>query len=314
MVSSIFIVLLGLISVISVLLRKAYSLVPATELQRRAQAGNELAVVLHTVVGYGVSLRALLWLAIIGASAICYVLLAITLPAVVAIVVISLLTWLNFVGLPKARVSSLTMTLTKRCTPIVLWLLRYADKPLRVLAGVLGRYDRRPHSGLYEMQDMLNLLDLQSSQADSRITTEEIDLIRRVLTFGDRSVGDCMRPRKHVKTVSAGDAIGPVLLDELHASDQTSFPVKKSSRSDDIVGSLQLGDMTIRSTGIVQNYMVAGASYVHQGDSLADALHAFYQTKRQLFIVVDDDDAYVGTLTLQAVLGTLVVVPDNSSS
>jgi len=189
------------------------------------------------------------------------------------------------------------------------WLLHKLDRPLRLLMRVVGRGYKAQHTGLYELTDLLDVLDLQATQADSRITPEEISLMRHVLQFGDLKVRDVLRPRANVKTIAATDTVGPILLDELHASGQSSFPVKKTARSKEIVGTLHLGDIGIHSTGKVGDYLTLGVTYINEGDSLADALHAFYQTRRQLFIVVDAFEEYVGVLTLEDILFELVDKP-----
>ena len=309
MLTYICIVLFLAIASVCVVLRKSYNLVPAHELKRQAASGNELATVLYRAVSFGVSLRALLWLGILIGSAVGFVLLALNVAAWLSVILIAVLVWLNFAWLPKARVSTISLQITRRLTPIVVWKLQYLDRPLRVTARLVGRFYDQQHSGLYEVQDLLNLLDLQSQQADSRITTEEIALMRQVLSFGDRQVHQVMRPRKDIKSVALTDAIGPVLLDELHASGQSVFPVKKAPRSKEIVASLHLGDLGIHSTGTVQDYAHQGINYVNETDSLADALHAFFQTKQQLFVVIDAEQDYLGILTLEDILHTLIGQP-----
>ncbi len=304
-IASIFLVLAGL----CVVLRKAYAITPVHELKRQAAHGNELARTFYTAVAYGDSLRALLWLVILVGSATCFVLIAANAAVWIAIILTVLGIWFMYIWLPKTRVSSLTIVVARRSTPVVVWILHYLDGPLRFVSKYLARHSRPHHSGLYELQDLLNLLDLQSQQPDSRIATEQIELIRTVSTFGDRKVRDTMRPRKAVRSVSVGDAIGPVLLDELHASGQTVFPVKKSNRSKEIVASLHLGDVGIHSTGTVQDYATQGTAYINESDSLADALHAFFQTKQQLFVVIDSEQEYVGAITLEDILHTLVGRP-----
>lgn len=309
MLTTILIVVLLSVAVVSALLRKAYNVVPSHELKRQAAAGNDVARMLYRAVGYGPSLRVLLWIGMLLGLGIGFVLLATTAAAWLSIAIIAVLLWLIFSWLPKVRVSGPVISLTKLLTPLVVWKLHYLDAPLRFVARIAGRYYRPRHSGLYELQDMLDLLDLQSQQADSRITTEEIGLIRNVLGFNDQKVRDTMRLRASIKTVAVGDAIGPVLLDELHASGQTIFPVKKSTRSKEIVASLHLGDVGIHSTGTVQDYATLGINFINEDDSLADALHAFFQTKQQLFIVIDDEQDYLGVITLEDILHTLVGRP-----
>lgn len=301
--------LLLLGALLFVVLRKTYNIVPAHELKRQAAAGNDVAKQLWQAVAYGDALRVLLWMcfAITAAGAVA---LLSTQSVWLAFIVLIVLLWLAFSWLPNTRVSSTALKITLLSTTAVARLLHLLDRPLKYVARLTKKRYAAQHSGLYELNDLMNLLDLQSTQADSRITTEEIDLIRHVLQFGDHKVRDVLRPRNSVKSIAITDAVGPVLLDELHASGQSSFPVKKSARSKEIVGTLHIGDVGIHSTGTVQDYVTPGVTYIHEADSLADALHAFYQTRRQLFIVVDSFEANVGILTLEDILFELVDRPE----
>ena len=302
-------ILFLLVALVCVLLRKAYDIAPDYELKRQAVQGNELARQLFRAVAYGRSLHILLWLGQLIGTTVGLALLVTSLSLWQSIPIIAVYLWLAFDWLPKIRIGRTSMFIARRLTPVVVWKLHYLDAPFKLLARWFDKHVQPRHSGLYELQDFLDLLNLQSQQTDSRITTEEIELIRNVIGFGDQRVGDVMRPRKGIKTVSVGDAIGPVLLDELHASGQTVFPVKKSARSKEIVASLHLGDIGIHSTGSVQDYATQGANYINESDTLADALHAFFQTKQQLFIVIDNEQEYLGVITLEDILHTLVGRP-----
>lgn len=302
-------VVLILVTVTAVILRKTYYFVPFRELKRQAEGGDDLARTLYRAVAYDGSLRTLLWLVIGLSAAGAFVLLAQVAPAWMGFLLIAILLWLTFSWLPGSRLSSPAARLAVTLTPVVVAVLNWT-RPLLALAERVRQRYTPSHTGLFEKADFLALLDRQSRQPDSRITPEELDLVKHVLSFGDYKVRDTLRPRKLVKAVAAGDAIGPVLLDELHASGQTSFPVKKGPRSETIVGTLHLSDVGIHSTGTVKDHMHEGVTFVHEADSLADALHAFYQTKRQLFVAVNSFEEYVGVITLQDILHQLVGRPE----
>lgn len=309
MVSFIFAVVFLVISLSAVVMRKAYALVTPREMKRQAAGGNELATQLYRAVGHGESLAALLWLLILLPMAVGFVLLSQSAPVWVSVLSIAVVVWLAFSWLPHTRLTGFGMRTTVYVTPAVDWVLQHVGTLLlRVIVPLKRRFTPQ-HSGLYELTDLLDLLELQSTQADSRITSEEIELVRHVLQFGDQYVRDALRPRKQVKAVSLEDTVGPILLDELHASGQSSFPVKKTPRSKDIVACLYLGDVGIHSKGSVEDYAVSNVVYVNESDTLADALHVFFQTKHQLAVVVDNFEEYVGVLTLEDILHTLVGKP-----
>lgn len=309
MLSVISAIVLMMVALLVVVLRKTYSMVPAHELKRQAASGNRLAKQLYLAVGYGMSLRVLLWLVLALSTAGAFVLITSVLSAWLAVLFVAAVLWLAFSWLPSTRVTGWGTRVTQAVTPAVVAVLRYTDPPFDRLAKPLAKRQVTHHSGLYELHDLLDLLDLQSRQPDSRITTEEIELIRSVLQFSSQKVRNVLRPRNRVKTVALSDAIGPVLLDELHASGQTVFPVKKTPRSKEIVAALHIDDVGLHSTGLIEDYVTPGVTYIHESDNLADALHVFYQTKRQLFVVINSFEEYVGVLTLEDILHTLVGRP-----
>lgn len=299
-------ILLLAVAVIAALLKKAYFVVPTRELKRQAAAGNELADELYRAVGFGRSLRALLWLKIVGATTLGLLLIAQSVPLIVSFILIFAMIWIIFIWLPSTRLSSASMQLTRTLTPAIARVLHTLDPLLQKTYRVATKHYVAPHSGLYELRDMLNLLDLQAGQTDSRITAEEIQLMRRVLEFGDRHVRDVMQPRSAVKTIAADDSVGPVLLDEIHASGHSNMLVTKTARSKEFVGAVVAGDLKLRSSGLVADHMIPGVLYVHENDSLADALHAFYETRMRVFVVVDNHQDYIGALFLEDILTSLL--------
>jgi CBS domain containing-hemolysin-like protein len=46
--------------------------------------------------------------------------------------------------------------------------------------------------------------------------------------------------------------------------------------------------------------------YVHENDSLSEALHAFFVTNHPLFVVVNSFEEFVGVLTVESILRQLL--------
>ncbi len=77
-----------------------------------------------------------------------------------------------------------------------------------------------------------------------------------------------------VKAVATDEPLGPVIMDELHASGFSRFPVF-SGTPDAIVGTLYLRDL-VQAThgGTIAKLMKPGVAYIHEDQSLHDALQA----------------------------------------
>ena len=292
-----------------VVIRKTYFALPLRELKRRAAKNEQPAVQLYRAAAYGNSLKALLWLYIGLTSAAALVLLARILPVWASLLIVGPLLWIVFSLLPATRTTRFGIFLTRLVTPPLAWLLNYLHPSLDRGAEAVGRrYSANTHTGLYERDDLLDLIKRQSQQADNRLTAEELAIIEHVLMLNDQSVGDAMTAGKQVKTVLADDTIGPILIDELHKSGQ-AFALVRETRKGDFVGALAFRQLGLESQGRVRDVMNGHLHYLHEEDSLGQALHAFVATNQPLFLVINNAGEYVGILTitglLQQVLGRI---------
>jgi CBS domain containing-hemolysin-like protein len=232
-----------------------------------------------------------------------FVLFARVAPAFLAFLAIAGLLWYGFVWMPSAKISNFAARLVVFVTPFVAWLLNYLH-PLfsRLSTATAPRRSAMFHTGLYEREDLVEFLETQRSMTDSRISSSEIDMAIHALTFGEKSVGEVMTPRRIVKMVSADDTIGPILLDELHDSGHSRFPVYGDTQ-DQLVGMLYLRDLIdARHGGKVHAEMEKKVYYVHEDETLYQVLHAFLKTKHHLFVVVNNFEEYVGIVTIEDVL------------
>lgn len=300
-----------LLAVTAVVLEKSYNYLPARELRRRADAHDAVATVLWRAVAYGASLRIMLWTVVVIGSSIGFVLLTGVAPTLLAIIAVGLLLLVTFAWLPNTRLTPFGGRLTLWLTPVVVWVMRQTYPLFRWTHGLAVRFVASDHTGLFERADLIDLLEMQKLQPDNRILPEELDMAAAALGFGDTLVRSAMVPRKKVRAVSADESVGPMLLDELHKSKHARFPVHTPRKPDEIVGTLYLLNLTAiaegkGAKGTVAEQMDPRVVYVHQNDTLADALHTFYQTKQQLFVVINSFEEYVGILTLEDIFNQLI--------
>jgi CBS domain containing-hemolysin-like protein len=287
-----------------VVVRKTYFALPLRELKRRAANREKPYAQLYRAAAYGDSLRALLWLYVGLTGAAAVVLLARSLPVWASLLIVGPLLWITFSLLPAIRTTRVGTLLTSLVTPLLAWLLNYLHPLLsRGADPVRRRYT--DHTGLFERADLLELLDRQQKQPDNRLPDEELAIIKRVLQFDHRLVGDIITPTKQVKTVLADDTIGPILIDELHQSGQ-AFALVRATRKGPFVGTLAFSHLNLASQGKVGDTMEQTIYYLNETDSLDQALHAFFTTNQPLFVVVDSSEEYVGVLTMGGVLTELL--------
>jgi len=310
MLSFIVAIVLLLLALIALTLRKTYYYVPEAELKRQARGGDALAKTLYRAVAYGTNLRLLLWVLIGLFAALGLVLFVRIAPVVFGLVVVALVLLLGFAWMPRTRLTRYGARLAVWSTPVIVWLLGWLNPVLsRFATWWHKRYPTQAHTGLYERSDLLQLIAQQKAQADNRIPTEILDLMTNALQFDSRKVRDLIVPRAEVKGVGKDDAVGPILLDELHATSFSRFPVFGAS-SDDIIGTLQLLSLDeAKAGGYVHDFMDSKLAYAHEADTLAEALRVIYQTKQQMLIVINSFDEYVGIITLEDLLQALIGKP-----
>lgn len=303
MILFILVLFLAALTLASIAIQKTYANVPLKELKRRANKGDEVAHALHNAVSYGASLDVLLW-GIIGLSAAgFFVALANALPAWLAIFGCAALLWFGFAWLPTTRVSGVSERLARTLAPAIAWILSHAYPVLNKVGEFIQNHRRISfHSGLYQKEDLVELLDRQQQQPDNRMTAYELGIVKGALTFSDKLIRDIMTPKRVVKTVNQDDTVGPLLMDELHKSGFSRFPVN-GEKPDDIIGVLYMKDLVNAKTGgAVKSLMKKPVYYVNEEKPLQHALQAFLRTKRHLFVVVNSFEEVVGIITIEDVL------------
>lgn len=299
--------LFGLLAILAMGLQRTYSTLPTKELKRRAASRDPLSRALYKAAAYGVSLRVVLWAFVAVFSSISFVAFSKSLSSFWAFLIIVLLIWLGFIWLPSARLTDWSHRLAAWLAPGVAWLLKYLHGPIERMNSFIGSHHPvHIHSGLYEREDLVALLERQKTQPDNRIVLGEIDLLQHALQFGDKLVSGSMVPRRAAILASASDTIGPKLMDELHSSGHSRFPVYENE-PDNIVGTLFLRDLVdIKEGGQVAKAMRPDVFYVHEDFTLYQALQAILKTKHHLFIVVNSFEEFVGIITIEDILEEMI--------
>lgn len=300
-------ILLGALALMSVGLLKSYRHVSERELKRRAREGDELAKALYRAVAYGASLHAVLWMLVILTNTLFFVMVAKDSPTWFALLASAALLWFAFLWLPTRDVTRFSTWVAVKLAPVFAWVLEFIHPVLNWIDAFISRH--RPvtvHTGMYDVEDLVNLIHEQKVQKDNRIDDVQLSVALHALTFGNRQVRDIMVPRRAVKMVNGNETIGPVLMAELHKSGFSRFPVFMGKK-DNIVGMLYLRDLVKAKTGgSIEKTMHTDVFYVHEEQPLTDALQAILKTRHHQYIVVNSFEEYVGIITMEDVLEQVV--------
>lgn len=299
--------LLGLFLLLSVSLLKNFQSVSIKELKRRARKGDALARALYRTVGFGNTLKLFMWIIIGTLAGVFFVYVARNFNAGVAWLVVVVSVWYIF-GWALAVQSTMTGRYLARYAAVVLQpILDRLNPLLRPIASFVETgAGKKFHTGLYEKADLIDLIEQQKVQIDNRITKDELSIALHALRFGEKQVGDVMTPRKKMSYVSVGESIGPVLLDELHDSGFSRFPVY-DGKEDNIVGLLYLKDLLKSANGgLVKSIMHKKVYYVHEQSSLHSLLSAMLSAHSHVFVVVNNFEEVVGLVSLEDVIEEII--------
>jgi CBS domain containing-hemolysin-like protein len=295
------------LALVALVLQRLYSSVPLRELKRLSSRGDMLAQGLYRPAAYGASLRALLWLLAIGLLAAGTVLVASAVPPIAAVAVTGIAVALALVWAPTLHLTIAGARFATIVAPAITMVLRHAHRPLAAIARAGNRLRTfSGHSRLYEKEDLTNLLRKQKTQQDNRISLTDLELAHRALQFGDKHAADIVQPRKQTLLVQADDSIGPILLDQLHKSGQTSFLVYQDD-TNTVVGSLLMRDaVKARQGGKVRGLVRNDICYVHEDFSLVQVLAAFQKTGHHTVVVINSFEEFVGVITLARLVEELM--------
>lgn len=295
--------LLAILLLICILLDKARRTLSVRELWRRARDGQDSRV--YRLAAYGNSLKLFLWITGSACGAVLLVRLA-GISSWLAAGAVVATSWLALGGRPLKTNGFIWETAGFLSVPTA--------KIVGFLQPVLARAAKlmsdQARSGLYDKDDLLELLQNQIRQTNNRISPEDLRLASGALTFGDKKVREVMTPRRKIKFVPATDSIGPLLMDELHSSGLRYFPVVQSAAKKDsrkVIGTLYLQDViNHHSGGKVRDVMNNRVCTVGETQTLPAALDVCLKNHQYLLLATNGFEEIIGTLNLEDILNQIL--------
>lgn len=296
---------LFIVTCFNVLLIRSFEYMSVRELKRQARSGNIKAARVYKVRGvYGVQLWILLWGAI-GLSTAAMVLLLDNMTTTwVAIAINVPLLVLVHAVLPWSKRPRPSLNLASAMSPLLEAILHLLRPLLTIATRLIGRWiNAEPIGRVHSKEELIEIL--KHSEMATRVSKDEVLIATSALTFGDENIGKTMTPIGVVKTVNEKDILTPVMLDELHDSGFSRFPVKGAG--DSFVGTLYFKDAVNMDTShTVKNIMRKDVFYVNESALLDQALKAFLKTQHHLFMVVNEYEDVVGVITIEDILERII--------
>ena len=279
------------------------------ELRRRAEAGSlEAGQVLQAKI-YGLKLWFILWflfaLMIVAIVTSLNALLWDWLATLLSIVLLIAL-WFIF---PRTHWLQPSLRLASMAAPILAGFLARIQflfkifKPLKISEKIT--LDLAP--GIYSKSHLIEILEALKVKTKNTSIESDLELATASLTFNVKKIKTLMTPLKEMHTLRAKKALTPKLIDELHNSGFSIFPVTRTE-GDDFCGLLYLRDVDkIGQSGfLVHEVMRPQIHYVYANSSLKHVLNAFLKTDQQVFMVVNQLRSIEGLISFKEVLKQLI--------
>lgn len=138
------------------------------------------------------------------------------------------------------------------------------------------------------------------------ISHEEATLLEHALQFYGRDAGEIMTSVDDFVSVPAGEVLGPLVVDGLHKSGHTLFPVKTAGG--EYIGVLDISGFASlhrHDSPLARDVMHGEVMHVRRDEPLDEVLKLFVDTKQVCLFVIDDDAAIFGLISLSDIVRAL---------
>lgn len=139
------------------------------------------------------------------------------------------------------------------------------------------------------------------------LSPDDKKLLTHALVFTQRRASEVMTRREDIVSVDHTELLGPLVLSDLHKTGHSCFPVVARDL-DHVVGMLDIRSMlTLEAKRSVTaaKAMTGHAFYIRGDQTLDHALAAYVRTRHHLLVVIDEEGATLGLLSLRDVLEAL---------
>jgi gliding motility-associated protein GldE len=175
-------------------------------------------------------------------------------------------------------------------------------KPLVLIGKRLDKNLVRPPQDI-SAKDLENVLKLTDNKERS---TEESEILERIVKFGNKDAKQVMTPRTDV-TAFTLDESWPVLRASVVASGFSRIPIHKGS-IDEVVGVLHVKDLIplLNLEAATWNNLLREPFFIPENMKIDDLLLEFQTRKVHMALVIDEYGGTSGLITLEDVLEEIV--------
>ena len=182
-------------------------------------------------------------------------------------------------------------------------ILRRISQRLVVIADGLGKQLGANRSRTTSLQELDQAIDFTT---DEETTTEEKNILKGIVKFGNITVKQIMRSRLDVSGIEYNSSFGDILkkVEELHYS---RLPVYKGSL-DEVVGVLNTKDLIphIEDERFEWRSLMRQPFFVPETKLIEDLLRDFQAKKIHFAVVVDEFGGTSGIVTMEDILEEII--------
>lgn len=178
--------------------------------------------------------------------------------------------------------------------------VRHYDQKLNKLSNyfLLESGDQKIYKPYDDKEFKKLITSLHSS--NNLVNKKVLGKIENLFKLQYSSVEDIMIPMAKVVVIDEDDYIGPILLDELHKTSLTIFPVASEGR---IIGSVRLIDMKDHTAKTkVKDFTKSEVNYIKEDESIEGLIEVFVEYKNEQFLVIDAKENIRGVVNIYQVL------------
>jgi metal transporter CNNM len=209
--------------------------------------------------------------------------------------------------LPMAYLRKYGLEVTAALASILNKMILVFSPVAKPLGRALDNWLGEEGPSIYSKEELYKILEEHKVSKYSDIEEDEIQIVRHALSFGSKQVREIMTPRRMVVSVASDEHIGPILIDELHKSGFSRFPVYNDKKAQNFIGTLFLHDLVgRRDGGTAKDVMRKDVYYVHEEESLDHALKVFLKTNHHLLIAVNTFEEFVGVISFEDVVEQII--------
>lgn len=279
------------------------------ELKRKADMGDAEAQIVYPMRAKGNELLVSLLIGNVMVNAALVVVLYQFLPgntawaAFLTVILATILITIFGEILPQAFLKKNGLSFAAKISPFLNVYLNI----MKPLSSRIGRTLDKTIGGelptIYSTEELVKILEEHEESDDSAIEADEIAIVRNAINFGDKLVHDVMTPKSVVSMIEAKEILSPKMLQELHDSGHSRFPVYEEEL-DNIIGTLYLRDLIDvgKHHKTAEQAMEDTVFFVNENQALDHALNAFFRTKHHIFIVINEFKEMVGVITIEDII------------